>query len=455
LTAALQACRAFDVDILLLPEYSVRPETVAWLRESLATLAPNTSVWAGTYRKPPFLQNGDSDHGDWSAVLEVVVPQCDKKNNVRPRAKKYPSVALRETFRPSNVRLDPIYTTQQRGFDPRAYVMELICSEVFLATSPSNLDSIGHAHRALLQRFGTLATNPGAARNEVTREDLHSFATHTSLCASQFDRRSILLVPAMTTRAADFAVLGQAGFLAAGLTTVFCNAACNYGCGRSCFIGHDGWDHDVNHDPGIPEAGPYHGVQPGIYRPYLPERGWLGQREQAMVIADIDPVYSFEGKPRPQMLLPPLQLVAHLPLIESRKPRSAHEVEDHWCRCLRTSPQTKGNALFTQFHTMFLHADARGLENTISDTAPTELAEFLDVLASLGEPRGWLRKRKDAYLAGHSANPQYWPPPVAVDWLWVDLEMDDGEEYPVIEAPRYTTAPGERSPGFLQPDGEA
>lgn len=258
----------------------------------------------------------------------------------------------------------------------------------------------------------------------------------------------------MTTRTADFAVLGQAGFLAAGLTTVFCNAAYSCGCGRSCFIGHDGWDHDVNHDPGIPEAGPYHDVLPGIYRPYLPERGWLGQREQAMVIADIDPVYSFEGKPRPQMLLPPLQLVAHLPLIESWQPRPAHEAEDHWCRCMRTAPTTKANILFEQFHAMFLQSNALGIENTIQDTAPAKLAELLTAPANMGEPRGWLWKRRSAYLAGHSANPQYWPPPVARDWLWIDLAMNGGEEYPIIEVPRYTTASGDRSPEFLRPTEE-
>ena len=96
----VKACSAFGVDILLLPEYSVRPETVTWLRQNLLKLAPKTSVWAGTYRKPPFSRNGDSVHGDWHAVLDVVVPNHDDEMNVRPRAKKYPSVALPETFRP-------------------------------------------------------------------------------------------------------------------------------------------------------------------------------------------------------------------------------------------------------------------------------------------------------------------------------------------------------------------
>ena len=257
----------------------------------------------------------------------------------------------------------------------------------------------------------------------------------------------------MTTRAADFAVLGQAGFLSAGLTTVFCNAAKHNGCGQSCFVGHDGWDHDTNHDPGVPGAGPYHGVLPGIFRPYHAEHGWLGHREQAMVIADIDPVYSFEGRPRPQMLLPPLQLVAHLPLIESWKPNPASKGDSPMCRCKRSvSRVTEVRKLFDKFHAMFLSPNARGIKNTIGDGAPHELAVMLEIIANFGEPQGWLWRRREAYLAGHSANPQDWPPPVAVDWLWIDLETSDGQQYPIVEVPPYTSAPGEHAPSFPQPN---
>lgn len=42
----------------------------------------------------------------------------------------------------------------------------------------------------------------------------------------------------------------------------------------------------------------------------------MTRREQAVVIADIDPVYMNEGRPRQQALPAPVKLVAHLPIIE-------------------------------------------------------------------------------------------------------------------------------------------
>ena len=48
-------CGNFKVDILVLPEYSVRPETVQWIAKMLPELASKTSIWAGTFRKPPYI----------------------------------------------------------------------------------------------------------------------------------------------------------------------------------------------------------------------------------------------------------------------------------------------------------------------------------------------------------------------------------------------------------------
>ena len=452
LTSALDACKVFHVSVLLLPEYSVRPETVRWLKETLPSLAPETSVWAGTYRKPPFLTQPAPEASEWSAVMPVLVP---RDTNSGPavvdelwRTKKYPSVALNEQFRPWQQPLVPIYGPTDTTPDPKGYIFELICSEVFLATSPSNLYPVVFAHRQLCQSFGLVDVDPAAGVEETARQDLLYFAKHTSICCDQFKRRSIILVPAMTTRAADFAVLGQAGFLAAGLTTVFCNAAGKSACGHSCFVGHDGWDREANPQPGLAIPGPYHGVLPGIFRPRSERRGWLGKKEQALVIADIDPVYSFEGRPRPQMLPIPLRLVAHLPIIESSRPKPESEVENHWCRCKRMQP-TNPNELFDSFHQVFLNADRAGYDNTTNDGNPGAVARVLCQLTKFGEPRGWLRARMQAYLAEHAANPQCWPPPVAVDWLWVETIAERDLELPRVEVPRYTTAAGELIPGFL------
>ena len=52
LEKVMEICSDFDVDILLLPEYSVRPETVEWMREVLddEQKGYKFSIWAGTYR---------------------------------------------------------------------------------------------------------------------------------------------------------------------------------------------------------------------------------------------------------------------------------------------------------------------------------------------------------------------------------------------------------------------
>lgn len=311
LESALRACGLFKVDILLLPEYSTRPETVAWLASNLRSFAPTTSVWAGTYRLPAGMSN-DFGYPDWSAVHELVLPVAG--DNRLARTKKYPSVAAGETFHPGQRPFEPLFADRLR--DIRCYTMELICSEVFLVTSPANLLPLARSQRQLLRKFGVGlgGSNLEEMINQSVVEDIKRFANFTGLGESLNIRRTILLVPAMTSRTADYTVLGQAAFLSSGLTTVFCNAVCgDLSHGQSCFIGHNCWQEDSDHS-GLPSVEPYHGERPGIFQL---NKGQLGKEEQALLIADIDPFYSFEGKPRPQTLAKPLQLVAHLPIIEA------------------------------------------------------------------------------------------------------------------------------------------
>lgn len=68
---------------------------------------------------------------------------------------------------------------------------------------------------------------------------------------------------------------------------------------------------------------PYHGWSKGIY--YYNRSDALSESDQAVVIADIDPYNMLEGKPRPQTMPVPLQLVAYLPVVEHvdwQKPES-------------------------------------------------------------------------------------------------------------------------------------
>jgi DNA primase catalytic core len=443
LKAALKACRELKVDVLLLPEYSVRLETIEWLRSALPQLAPDTWVWAGTCRKPPYLRSSASSDIDWSALLPVVHKLSNGNGssqwNVTFRKKKYPAIAMGEQFAPAMGSINPVIGN---SFDLRSKVMELICSEVFIVTSPANHRATAHAYRDLLRKFGIpIEKDLDRTIDEDISTDLRQMGKLTSMCDHPFERRSILLVPAMTSRVVDYTVLGQASYLAAGLTTVFCNAASGNGHGQSCFIGHDGWDKDEKGLVGVPGCGPYHGALPGIFCPFRIDRGWLGTKEQALVIADIDPFYATEGNPRPQMLHPPLQLVAHLPIVESWE---YSEGEGHSCRCQRAMPRAAAEvAKFVS--DLLASIQGRSLTSTVADTDPRRLNANLVTLSTIAGHKSddWLEKRRKAYLSEHAANPQLWPPPVALDWLWVDLADPKTHKFPAIEIPAYSQAPGE------------
>jgi len=437
LRKALESCRLFGVDILVLPEYSVRPETVTWLRDNLGTLSPATTVWAGTYFQHPFLaQKGIDPNRDWSAIIPVVLPDG---RVIDTRTKKYPSLAAREVFNPSNLIIEPIFKSSTATFDVRNYILELICSEVFLATSPANFYSLVWQQRELARRFGK---GESKKIEEIVADDVKAIALHTS--QSHYigpNRRSIVLVPALTPRTVDFAVLGQASFLAASLTTVFCNAVEKSARGQSCFIGCGGWDQDYDGETTAAGGGPYHNTEPGIYRPYDSDRGWLGRKEQALVIADIDPLYAAEGWPRPQTQVPPLRLVAHLPIIESWEPSASADIIDGSCRCMRM--RNRENLEFASALWAALYGDGRAAyTSTCNDVDPKKLGDALEMLSKSLKDDMWLKRKRSAYIKGHASDPQPWPPPVALDWIWVDLGDPGSQKYPSVEIPPFRKPPG-------------
>jgi hypothetical protein len=279
--------------------------------------------------------------------------------------------------------------------------------------------------------------------------DITEFARHTGVSEGLKLRRTILLVPAMTSRSTDYTILGQAAYLSSGLTTVFCNAVLpHYGNGRSCFIGHDCWQ-DTSAEKGFPGYEPYHGQRPGIFNL---NHGQLGREEQALVIADIDPFYASEGKPRPQTLLKPLRLIAHLPLIESwqAKPGAASSS----CRCYRSQQSLSAAEFAPKLLEALQRGPAKGWKGTISDSDPAILTNALRLLAdpphcarqSDQTNAGWLRRRARAYLTGHAADPCPWPPPVALDWLWIDPDSDSTAPYPSIDVPPYAAV--DSTPSF-------
>jgi len=373
------------------------------------------------------------------------------------RFKRYPAMADREIFRPAQsfvLRLGDYPFPRE----PEAHIIALICSEIFLAASPANLPGLAQSLVELCARFPGIAV--GRLREwaeEQVKMDMVAFAFEASLLNKQRMPATILLVPSMTSRAQDFAVLGQASFFAAGITTVFCNAVHGkYGVGRSCFIGYDSWDLPENRDGGergIPTLDPYHGVAPGIFRQHSNPRGWLEKGEQALVIADVDPRNALAGSPRPQALPPALQLVAYLPILESWKrmrPRGRKKIDPCCPYASRTASRVWAGLVKA------IESREAGHRRTTADDAnPGGLGAALKKLENLVPEttverpnRFWLTKRREAYERHHKANPQQWPPPVALDWIWVDLgDPALVNEFPKLLVPPYCDLRGDSRGG--------
>ncbi|MDB5341310.1 MAG: primase [Planctomycetaceae bacterium] len=473
LRQVLRACKHFDVECLLLPEYSTRPETVEWIQRELDANNLKTVVWAGTFRKPPYmipeLFKWLKEAPDWSAVFPLIIPtkhQIQKLEEIpkaiRTRCKKYPSIAYEELFNPER---DALAAMTPDGDNPISRIIELICSEIFLATSPSNLHGLAWTWCDLVNKWGGHHQDYQQAVKDIVMQDVIWFADLTSMTSHISKRRTILFIPAMTPRSVDYAILGQANYLATGLTTVFCNDSGRHGHGQSCIIGHNCWDNEKDDSvPGIPNASPYHGVVPGLYRPRREDRGWLGQFEQAMVIADIDPMYQAEGKPRPQNLLPPLRLVAHLPILEVGSGQHRKLKHPDVFKLLRHKSQltsmvySKLNAnqatcrktvvghIIAEISQVLSSSSSRA--DTVRDHDPAAIADCLEMMAyAIPENEYWLQQRSRAYKHEHASNPQRWPPPTLLDWLYVDIDKATNEVYPKIHVPPFARAASSKTPG--------
>jgi hypothetical protein len=472
LEPVLGACDVFGVDILLLSEYSIRPETVQWLFSINTQIAPKTSIWAGTFRKPPLTENSSlRDVLDWGAVLPVIISGNEIERCIHfTRLKRYPSVALGEKFNPSKNGFTPVYNGRRLEFDPKNYVIELICSETFIATGLSNLHSIASAYAELNQEFGKDPSTQDDCLKDVLG-DVKAFSHFTSYSGKSFPRRSIVLVPAFTSRPVDFAAFGQSAYLSAGLTTVVCNAVCGKnGRGQSCFVGHDGWDKYNNKIDGMPEIGPYHGVTPGFYRPWdNDDHGFLGEEEEALLIADIDPINTSEGKPRPQLLPRPMKIVAHLPLIYKQVKKI--EFNTHYLYSNKKQCSHELYCLnYSYINLCEKISNVMSILNKVSYSSTMHITQesfnaCINVLSQLCDAGGkgnlkWLKKRLDAFIYWHLASPQPILPPVITDWIEIDLPLfmektsnndntSNISNFPKIEVPKHSLAPGEQ---YLNPN---
>lgn len=476
LERAIGACEAFGVELLVLPEYSVRPETVEWLKEIL--VKKKVTVLAGTYMefrpdasKPAMssllnlLWPLPSDFVPMLSTLPSLSTEEPKDGYVLQwtRGKKYRSIGLNEFIRPDTNDLKALFQPRdisRKLLDdhqvilsldgviklladtslPLSHVLELICSEVFLVTSPANVPQMAHDYAALAGRFER-GVNPEDIEKKVW-QDLKNLSNLLSVCSGPKgigSRRSILAIPAATTRTVDYWIAGQSALLAGGTTTIFCNGTGGDLLGGSCFIGRESWRNGDASAGYISAITPYHGWSKGIY--YNSKHDPLGPKDQALVIADIDPHNMLEGKPRPQMLPVPLQLVAYLPITElvdsttldqklceaigidiskfcgheagEDLPGRLKEYNEFW-RQVGDRRLTDNKMLFSKFSEHF--ADPRTVKNRAESYWNNQQQQPFNA----------------AGLQGLTSSPAFY------DWLDIDLTLESGKGLPSIAVPPWT-----------------
>lgn len=433
--AAINACKAFKVDALLLPEYSVRPETVEWIQSKIEGAL---MVWAGTYKLPASWPESRRPFGDENNIPHGSILNLVTKHSHAARKKKYPSIAGRELFLPGEGPLRPLARNLKekrtgRKFEARDFFFELICSEAFVFSSPFNFYGVANAYDSLRRQFGVKVK--GSSIDEVMN-DLKGIGLYTSFSLPDsdsdpcFPRRSILMVPAMSTRVSDFLVLGQANLLAAGICTVFCNLVWENSGGQSGFIGHDSWKKSDKKPTLGHYDSPYHDLYPGIFNSHK-DSDLLGRNEEALVIADIDPVHTLEGHPRPPALPVPQRLVAHLPVVEWRAEPGKENPTKHRCSEMPTLKR-----ISSLLEKLLAHCGSIDSDSSMGDNNPKNLASLLFELWDLeGRRSDWLYKRAERYETHHKTYPVACPPPSALDFLLVK-KVDLENEWPSLCVPK-------------------
>lgn len=477
---AVNACQSFGVDLLILPEYSVRAETVEWLKDECLP-GKTVAVLAGTYlafdSRPPLLKQSASLNLLWPVprdIAECLKPLAPTTNEDSislsdkidkgivlqwGRSKKYRSVALNEFIRPGTDPLTPLFMPgkiidelRRANWDldadgvvkllantelPLANFMELICSEIFLFTSPTNIPEMARDYVSMCTRFGF-----GAAETQAWA-DLTLLSKWLSVCSKPGgadSKRSILIVPAATTRTADYWIAGQAGLLAAGTTTVFINGVGSGLKGGSCFIGRESWKTGSGSHGYIDTITPYHGWSKGIY--YNSKHDPLSEIDQALVIADIDPHNMLEGKPRPQMLPVPLQLVAYLPIVETVDEAS---LDQTLCAAVQVDHTNIANNTHNQ--RLAGHLKSRNkfwqlITQSISKDVDSHfIANFSKYFA---DGKSIVERANSFFNNGHQQpfssveKLDLLCSPAFYDWLEADMTLRDGEALPYISVPSWT-----------------
>lgn len=476
LEKVFDACSCLGVDILLLPEYSVRPETVEWMWDEIINKNYEFSVWAGTFKIPKdyhFNTNYWKDDLNnnslyWqSALLPVILnvdgKDEDKKRNVKilaERYKKYPSIALHEDINTIPAFKGMFKPLMKRGFISGNMegalndVTEVICAEMFALSSPGNYQSFlkesFNAYNNYTENSFFSKGQGETGKKEKKYEDyavslikdLKEFGSYISAYQEEgrANRTPIVLIPACTTRAVDYYVIGQGNYLAAGVKTVLCNSCKTTAGGGSCFIGPDSWD-DRKLNKGeelLKENTIYHGLKPGIYMQTSKERcrGALGEKEQALLVCDISP-YHEKNSPNIESMVDAFSIVAHIPILEEKI---------YVKQCIGKNKCSKKDGFVIQkegqereemknlMANIIEHCQDRGSTTTMteSDEDAEKMEEYLKRLG-LHYNSDWLYKRGEYYKEFHKTKPQRGIAPTLIDWMYIEIDyqkfMEDKKQY--------------------------
>lgn len=507
LEKVFEACKSFNVEILLLPEYSVRTETVEWIKKTIDSQNYTFGVWAGTFkltngsiRKPELWQsclfkescennktlydiNPIYNNASFLPVVLSSITKAkyyntpDKINDNRTdiiimkRAKKYPAIPLKEDINPVCMyrNFEPVIKTNNVLYGSALdHVTELICAEMFAINTPTNAVGFAKSFMELFNNYNKSKITFKEAYDDILN-DIKNFGETTlginnlsdkRYYPYSYDKKTIILVPAVTTRTQDYYVIAESYFLGSGLVTVFCNGVNKIFKGGSCFIGQysssnpkDSKDLDK-----CPFKNVYHGVEPGIYVHQKEElRGPLGDKEQALLIYDVNPINTAKTSPNQQISEDKLKLVAHLPIIEISKHSKPIKYSRFNCRCAKSL--YKSNSCIREcLFKICSEIDKNSYITTSDDTEPEKLAECLIKLGELTsskflkirgkrysysnindemkydiarknynlynewneKPKSINYKLKQSYLC-----PVSWPPPTAIDWLYVEIDYSE------------------------------
>lgn len=491
LAEALQACKSLNVDMLVLPEYSVRADTVEWLKTEVLKDVPGLAVLAGTYRDAESLA---------SPLTLLWMPPIDVQKSLLPdklvplqkaltfsRDKKYRAVAANEFFKPPVVDLKPLFNSsdfidQFLAQFPEAsdkltpkiaasfvaeqlpalrYCIELICSELFMLSSPANFHPLARDLKALCRRFYP----DDQSVVDILKDDIANLSEYLDIGHSHsHPRRSVLLVPSATSRTSDYWIAGQACVLASATATVFCNAVSGKEfVGGSCFIGNESSTNDKELAGMIARITPYHGWSKGIY--YGKQSDPLGTADQALVIADLNPVHVVTGKPRPQLQRHPMQLVAYLPIVETIDAEVTEQ------SILDFLSDQMGSTLSDQLIEKPLRVDKTlqlkkadvfekaldELGKSITDSKP--LASSIEKFSELFSDAGAIKERlgcweRDRFQqpVRHGANGKF--PPSFLDVIHVDLSLPAGR-WSTVRVAAWSSKTGIGNPSELVAGGEA